>query len=158
MRPRELRIFWSLLASPVLGAIFGVAAAVATPSVGFSNEAVAGLTVGVVTGLVLSPAFAYGVRHGPWLAGMAVVAVPTLLTAYLTAAFIDWDLSPLVSLIASSVAYVAVSCTYGSFAAEWFAPPIHECRGCGYDCRGLGEIARCPECGTPSPVSSSSER
>jgi hypothetical protein len=135
----------SVVCSVVLGAGFGVAAAV-----GMGMPVMFDLAVmfGGVAGLLCSPALVFALWSGGWVVGVAAVALPTLAAAYVGGVLTPPNAGPFLSMGIAIPVYLATSIGRGFVArARDRAGRPGLCERCGYDLSGLRPRSGCPECG-----------
>lgn len=144
-RQRLRRTAETVVCSIALGSIFGIAAAL---GMGVPGVILLAAAYGAVTGLVTSPALVFGVWHGPWFSGLAWIAVPTTLAAFLAGVFSPPGSGPLMSMQVSIATYVLAAVVRGVVGRHLYRPVrAGTCAHCGYDITGPAAGAPCPECG-----------
>ncbi len=145
-----VRTFASCVGSIALGGIFGAVAAIGMGA-GFMAEL--GFFFGAIVGLLCSPALISGLRYGPWLLGLVLIAAPTTLVAYIGGRLTPPNGGPLVSMGLAVAVYISASLVRGAIGKRRYGPPPPGvCEHCRYDRTGLAAGAVCPECGAASPI------
>lgn len=151
LRPRNsafalaARAVASVICSVILGAWFGMMAAVGM-GMGFMAEF--GMMFGAVAGLICSPALMYGLWHGPWLAGVICIAVPTTVAAFIGGLLTTSNGGPFLSMAIAVTVYVLAACVVGGIAQWKFqAATPGPCPRCRDDHAGGAAGVACPSCG-----------
>lgn len=124
----------------------------AGPSAGLTLGAFGGLITGLFTG---GPVFALVTVRRPTAHAWICIFGPCLLATFLGVAIHSaqsgnvgfFFLFPLVTLLVGSIVYVACTKHLAPVDPLKTSDPT-KCVSCGYSLVGLGEGARCPECGT----------
>jgi hypothetical protein len=80
--------------------------------------------------------------HVSVVIGLVLVALGCVVSLY------DQDWRWLATTAGISLALAAWTYAIAWMYHRWFRPrPAWQCRGCGYDLRGLAQSTPCPECG-----------
>jgi hypothetical protein len=131
--------------SIVLGGVFGVVAAV---GMGMAFMAEVALIFGAIAGFLCSPVLIFGLLYGPMLSGLAWIAVPTTVAAYVGGALTPPNGDPFLSMLIAISVYLLASILRGSVGVMYHRPlPVEACPYCTYDLKGLAQGSVCPECG-----------
>ncbi len=142
-----------LLASPVLGSVFAIAALFGMANPGVFILAIPAAIYGAVIGAAMSPLPALCLQRGPLRQALAFVGISTSIAAMLGGWFGPMTPYPAVW---AGIAYIASCLCWLVFSL--FLPAERHARTdtlvcpCGYDLTGL-ESTRCPECGSSFPAS-----
>lgn len=131
--------------SVLLGGVLGVVAAFGM-HVGFMADLA--LLFGAVAGLLTSPALMFALRHGPVLSGLAWIAVPTAIAAYIGGVLTPRNDGPFLSMAISISVYLLATLLRGLAGLKYHRQlPADSCPSCTYDLQGLPPSTVCPECG-----------
>ncbi len=140
------RVPLSVAASILLGGVFGAVATIGMHA-GFMVEF--GFFFGLIIGLMCSPALVFALRLGPWIVSVLLIGAAAATAAYLGGLATPPNGGPQLSIAASVPVYLIACFVRGRLGRKLYPPlPPGACRNCGYDCAGIPNGGRCPECGT----------
>lgn len=133
-----------VVGSGALGLVFGTAAAAGA---GLLDRVHYVLVPAALVGLLCSPVFVFALALGPWKSGLAVTAGPTAAVAFLGASARGGEDGVMLGAGLAVCTFLMACAARGVYGMVKYPNPKRwECRGCGYDLRGLSGGV-CPECG-----------